>query len=103
MAPFCPFYYLFRTFVKALNFLQTSYYTALFHVLRTTHHNKLCHLTQLCSVIRNKIKVTNNVIILSINTNKWYLPPLRKYEEVSLTYKLTILFNYKMYKNTEVI
>lgn len=79
------------------------YYTALFGVSRTTHHNKLCQLTQVCSVFRNKIKVTNNVIIHSVNTNTWYLPPLRKYEEVILTYKLTIFLNYKMYKNTEVI
>lgn len=28
---------------------------------------------------------------------------LGKHEEVSLTYKLTVLFNYKMYKNTKVV
>lgn len=30
-------------------------------------------------------------------------PPLRKHEEVSLIYKLTILFISKMYKKTEVL
>lgn len=101
---FLPFCVSFWDFIKLWIFSKSYAQIIEHHLIKNSLPQKAL-ISLICSVIRSKaiFKVTNSTIH-SIDSKKLCLTsPFRKHGAYISAYKLTILFNFGIQKNTEVI